>query len=98
MDWTAVVVSIACYLVLDRIVLRSGSASDARLARLEKRISSIEARLGIERDTGREEVVSLILEGKIINAIKLYREQTGIGLLEAKRVVEQIGRDLKQSV
>lgn len=98
MDWPAVVASVASYLVLDRLVHRSGSASDARLARLEKRLSGIETRLGIEPDAGREEVVSLILEGKIINAIKLYREQTGVGLLEAKRVVEQIGRDLKQSV
>jgi hypothetical protein len=98
MDWPAVIVSVASYLVLDRILSRPGNADDARLARLEKRISGIEAHLGIERDAGREEVVTLILEGKMINAIKLYREQTGIGLREAKEAVEQMERDLKQPV
>jgi ribosomal protein L7/L12 len=43
-------------------------------------------------------VVAFILEGKKINAIKLYREQTSIGLREAKEAVEQMERDLKQPV
>jgi hypothetical protein len=98
MDWSAVIVSVASYLVIDRIVPRPSSASDARLARLEKRITEIEAHLGIERDTGNDQGVAFILEVKKINAIKLYREQTGIGLREAKEAVEQMERDLKQPV
>jgi ribosomal protein L7/L12 len=35
---------------------------------------------------------SLLSQGQIIQAIKLYREQTGVGLAEAKAAVEQIGR------
>src|ERR1700719_4022251 len=35
---------------------------------------------------------SLLAQGKIIPAIKLYREQTGVGLAEAKNAVEEIQR------
>lgn len=42
----------------------------------------------------REEVRRLILEGKKIPAIKLYREQTGVELREAKRAVEQMEEEL----
>jgi ribosomal protein L7/L12 len=35
-----------------------------------------------------EEVRRLKDDGKLINAIKLYREQTGVGLKEAKDAVE----------
>lgn len=36
------------------------------------------------------EVVRLALAGRKIQAIKLLREETGLGLAEAKQVVEQI--------
>jgi large subunit ribosomal protein L7/L12 len=39
-------------------------------------------------------IVSLLKQGRKIEAIKLYREQTGLGLKEAKDAVEQIERDL----
>jgi large subunit ribosomal protein L7/L12 len=35
-----------------------------------------------------EEVLRLKNSGKLINAIKLYRENTGVGLKEAKDIVE----------
>ena len=34
------------------------------------------------------EVAALKAQGKLINAIKLYRERTGLGLKEAKDAVE----------
>ena len=37
-----------------------------------------------------EEVCALYRQGKKIDAIKLYREQTGVGLKEAKEMVETI--------
>ena len=37
-----------------------------------------------------EEIVSLVREGQKIAAIKLYREQTGTGLAEAKNAVESL--------
>jgi hypothetical protein len=38
------------------------------------------------------EIKRLLQEGKKIEAIKLYREQTGVGLAEAKRIVEALER------
>jgi ribosomal protein L7/L12 len=43
----------------------------------------------------REEMESLLRQGYKIKAIKLYREQTGVGLQEAKRAVEQIEEGLR---
>lgn len=40
-----------------------------------------------------QDVLELLRAGKKIDAIKLYREQTGSGLAEAKQAVEQLGRE-----
>ncbi len=37
-------------------------------------------------------VLALLASGSKIDAIKLYREQTGVGLKEAKDAVEAVGR------
>lgn len=37
-----------------------------------------------------DEVRTLKAQGKLIHAIKLYREQTGVGLREAKDAVERL--------
>lgn len=37
-----------------------------------------------------EEVVRLTAEGKVIDAIRTYREQTGAGLKESKDVIDQL--------
>lgn len=42
-----------------------------------------------------EDVLRLILEKKKIQAIKLYREQTGVGLHEAKNAVDQMEEALQ---
>jgi ribosomal protein L7/L12 len=39
-----------------------------------------------------DEIRSLLSHGKNIEAIKLYRQQTGVGLAAAKDAVERIGR------
>ena len=39
------------------------------------------------------EVLALLEQGRKIKAVKLYREQTGVGLKEAKDAVEAIGAD-----
>jgi len=36
------------------------------------------------------EVLDLVRQGKPINAIKVYREQTGVGLKEAKDVIDRL--------
>jgi len=44
-----------------------------------------------------DDVLDLLLRGYKIQAIKLYREQTGLGLREAKNAVEQSERQLALS-
>ena len=42
-------------------------------------------------------VKAALLEGNKIQAIKLYREQTGVGLKEAKEAVEKLEAELRGS-
>ena len=42
-----------------------------------------------------EELTEALLQGRKIEAIKLYRERTGCGLAEAKEEVETLAADLK---
>ena len=43
-----------------------------------------------------EDLVSLIRRGQKINAIKLLREQTGLGLKEAKEEVDRLEREIRR--
>ncbi|MGI4789687.1 MAG: hypothetical protein ACRYFS_12645 [Janthinobacterium lividum] len=67
-----------------------------RLARLERRVSELSARLGIEEEP-LNEVQELIARGLKINAIKLYREQTGMSLAVSKDAVDAIEAQMKAS-
>jgi large subunit ribosomal protein L7/L12 len=55
-------------------------------------LSQLDDTPGPSHDSLEELIRSLLSQGQIIPAIKLYREQTGVGLAEAKAAVEQIGR------
>jgi large subunit ribosomal protein L7/L12 len=77
-----------------------------RIAELERKVSELYERLGqaepgVGGDSGFAEpasvsatddprLIELIQGGKEIQAIKLYRELTGVGLAEAKDAVEQL--------
>ena len=68
------------------------SVSPRRIALLEQKVDAIMAHLGIQidiPDDGLSEVWDLAERGQKIEAIKRYRELTGVGLAEAKRAVEQ---------
>lgn len=45
-----------------------------------------------------EEIQRLLLSGKKIQAIKLYREQTGVGLKEAKNTIDALERLLRSGL
>jgi hypothetical protein len=64
---------------------------DRRLARIERRLALIMQRLEIEEPM--PGVVEQLEQGKKIQAIKIYREQTGAGLAEAKTAVEAIAKE-----
>jgi len=65
--------------------------SQRRIALLEQKVDAIMAHLGITidmPDDGLSEVWDLMASNRKIEAIKRYREITGVGLAEAKRAVE----------
>jgi ribosomal protein L7/L12 len=77
-----------------------------RIAALERKVDELYKRLGQEQPefgmrldsetaasvTAADDprLIELLQSGKKINAIKLYRELTGVGLAEAKNAVERI--------
>lgn len=78
-------------LFLYSILSRQSGNQDVHLARLERKIDAILKELGLEINAGiNAEVLALAKAGKKIEAIKLYREQTGVSLKEAKDYVESL--------
>jgi ribosomal protein L7/L12 len=84
----------------------NNSMHDDRIAELERRVMRLEQQLelvlgrlgfGDVRASGMStaEIQDLLRRGNKIEAIKLYREQTGLGLKEAKDAVEAIERGLR---
>jgi hypothetical protein len=60
-----------------------------RLGVIERKLDLILKALGVEyRDDLADRLAKLVTEGRKIEAIKIYREQTGAGLKEAKDAVE----------
>ena len=67
--------------------------SHERLIRLERKLDFLLRDAGIDPVPAiGEEVIALARDGKKIEAIKRYREMTGVGLAEAKERIEEIGR------
>ena len=81
--------------------LLGSSAADelqvtARLAAIERKVDAILNHLGIvDIEPTYPQVVELARRGQKIAAIKLYRQQTGVGLAEAKHAVERMERGLR---
>lgn len=110
MDWNLFFTTLLAFFVLQLVanLFRRGSGDmEARLARLERKIDLIMQALNIQ-DTppqashrpivssaaSMNEVQQLLIAGNKIQAIKLYREMTGLGLKEAKDAVDTMQRDL----
>jgi ribosomal protein L7/L12 len=71
----------------------SRSREARRLAAIERKLGTALRHLGIEEPQPEEpDVVQLLEQGKKIQAVKVYRERTGLGLPEAKDVVDRIAR------
>ncbi|MEJ8670278.1 ribosomal protein L7/L12 [Streptomyces sp. MS1.AVA.1] len=69
------------------------SRTDRRVARVERKLDLIIDHLGLRDDDPRmAKVVALLRDDKKIQAIKEYREITGVGLAEAKEAVERMGQ------
>ena len=73
------------------------SADDDRIFRLERQVDFLFRRLGIDPDLALAQddelpaaLYDAIGRGKLVQAIKIYREATGVGLKEAKNAVDAI--------
>ncbi len=74
----------------------------SEVARLTQRVAKLERTVGFlleyfhlkvpnAMDSAvSQELIDLVRRGKKIEAIKLYREQTGLGLKEAKEFIERL--------
>ena len=68
----------------------SSAPNDDRLRIIEKKLDMILQHLGLGyAEEELEEVRRLLQDGQKIEAIKLFREITGVGLKEAKDAVER---------
>jgi ribosomal protein L7/L12 len=66
--------------------------ADRRMARVEKKLDLILDHLGLQQTEPQlERVAALARDGKKIQAIKVYRDVTGVGLKDAKDAVERMG-------
>ncbi len=72
------------------------SEARQRIFMLERKVNFLIKHFGLEADfeveapVGLEDVVALVRRSDKIGAIKLYREKTGVGLVEAKKAVDEM--------
>lgn len=98
MEWI-VPFAVVLVLVLVPLLAASGRRSNVdqqarRLAVVERKLDLIMAHLGIREPEPEAPgaVLQELLAGRKIQAIKIYREATGVGLREAKDAVELLAR------
>lgn len=71
------------------LFVRGGGDASARLSAVDRKLDLILENLGIDPNQGLDkQIADLVREGRKIEAIKLYRTQTGLGLKEAKDYVD----------
>ncbi|MDT6986493.1 hypothetical protein ACFSUJ_17750 [Streptomyces lusitanus] len=81
---------LTCVVVLGVASIQTAlSRSERRVARVERKLDQVMRHLGLEEEVPRrDEILALVRDGKQVQAIKLYREATGAGLVEAKQAVD----------
>lgn len=80
-------------LALSAVMSRRATGTTARLTAIEHRLGLIMDHLGVaEPEPDVADIVERMVAGKKVEAIKLYRQRTGLGLREAKDAVEEIAR------
>ncbi|OAA83520.1 ribosomal protein L7/L12 [Clostridium ljungdahlii] len=78
------------WIVTDISQIRNDNARmNATLNRIARKIGAF--------DTLTDELKKLILENERIKAIKLYRESTGCGLVEAKEYIDTLKEELNKN-
>lgn len=96
-SWLFGMIVVLTATALTAIIQRVWPAPDPntkRITYLERRVSELSKQLGIE-EAPLTDVQALIAQGRKINAVKLYREQTGAGLAASKEAVEAMEAQMK---
>lgn len=78
--------------VLALLIFSQWTAKVAAIPRLEHQLNLIMKHLDIEDVVDHRPILQELRSGNKIGAIKLYREQTGVGLKEAKDVIDAVER------
>ena len=81
---------IALLLMILGILVASPGSSEFKMNHIDKKLNRIMEHLGIEEINIDEELKELIADDKRIPAIKRLREETGMGLKEAKEYVDDL--------
>ncbi|SRR6266498_3055346 len=97
MDWSLVVIYVSSAVAVVAVAHSlSAAKADTRLRHLERNVRLIMEHLGVQTSAehalarhGRR-IDALLREGRKIQAIKVYREVTGVGLKEAKDAVDNL--------
>ena len=100
-DLTFLILIVGALLLLFSTQQSAKATYDGRIKRLERKIDFLFKELGVtyqppEREQVSPEVIDLVHQGRKIEAIKLHRERTGVGLKEAKDVVDELERKYKE--
>jgi ribosomal protein L7/L12 len=81
--------------------VEGGKRASSPWTLLEHKLDLVLSNLGIEVPSGAatpdayDEVESMVREGQLIQAIKLYRQRTGLGLKESKDAIDTIKRRIE---
>lgn len=81
---------IALLLMILGILVASPGSSEFKINNMDKKLNKIMEHLGIEEINIDKELKELIVDDKRIPAIKRLREETGMGLKEAKEYVDNL--------
>lgn len=85
---------IALLLMILGILVTSPSSSEFKISYMDKKLNRIMEHLGIEEINIDKELKELILNDKKILAIKRLREETGMGIKEAKEYVDNLEKKI----
>ena len=93
---TAVLIGALCggpfWLIVFSQLSHRDSRDSRRISHIEYKLKIIARHLGIDDTSEPDPILRELWKGNKINAIKLYREQTGVGLKEAKDVIDALER------
>jgi hypothetical protein len=88
-DSTHVLLVVILVLVLFSLLARGGGGDASRLRSVERKLDLVLSQLGVDPNEGLDEQLKqLVRGGQKIEAIKLYRQQTGVGLKDAKDYID----------